>query len=282
MYNLRVIEYPTGYQVRRYDHTVFDLGECLSGDVAVCERVQYDLPVDEWINTDFDFDTLEDDYQDRLDESVRASLARTKNMIFYLARSNVWDWFVTLTLDPERIDRYDFALVSKKVRKFFNNLRRKAPSLYYLIVPERHKDGAWHLHGLLGGCDGLSFVDSGVQFDGEPVYNFVDWRFGFSTATAVRDTRRVSGYISKYITKSLVIETKGLQRYWVSKNCYRAEVKDYLVGPAMMEQIRLQLLLNMTWQKRVDNAFVTCDYVELPADFVLDLGNSVVDRVTQM
>lgn len=28
-------------------------------------------------------------------------------------------------------------------------------------MPERHKNGAWHFHGLLTNCDNLKTVDSG-------------------------------------------------------------------------------------------------------------------------
>ena len=43
-----------------------------------------------------------------------------------------------------------------------------------------------------------------------------DWKLGFSVATKVTDTYKVSNYITKYITKDLCAITPGKQRYFVS------------------------------------------------------------------
>lgn len=229
----------------------------------------YDDERDVWLPApDIDFDMLGERTEEQKEESLRVSMTRTKNMIYHIARSNVWEWFVTLTIAPSpKIDRYDFKECSEKVRKWFNNLRsRKAPDLYYLIVPEQHKDGAWHFHGLLGGCAGLSFVDSGKKSGKEPIYNFENWKFGFSTATAVQDTSRVSSYISKYITKTLVQETKGLRRYWTSANCKRAEVEEYLLTGEDLKRYLDKLYEKMTWKKRLENGYYSIEYFEIPKE----------------
>lgn len=272
MYNVRFIEYPTGYQVRVYSEPVGangldDLYEGADFVDFVTNESKDSFPVDEWVSVDINFDTLEDGLELRKSESLRISLSRTKNMIYHLARSNVWDFFVTLTVAPSaRIDRYDFKNVSVKVRKWFNNLKNnKCSEMYYLIVPERHKDGAWHFHALIGGCNGLSFVDSGkVDKSGNTIYNFENWKFGFSTATKVVDTSKVSGYIAKYVTKTLCQWTSGQQRYWVSKNCQRAEFEDYIVEGANLEEYKKVLYENMSWKKRVDNGYYSVDYFEIP------------------
>lgn len=44
-----------------------------------------------------------------------------------------------------------------------------------------------------------------------------DWKLGFSTATRVTDTYKVSNYVTKYITKDLCSVASGKQRYFVSK-----------------------------------------------------------------
>lgn len=116
------------------------------------------------------------------------------------------------------MNRYDFSLCMKKVRTWINDCKkRKAHDLLYLLVPEQHKDGAWHIHGLLCNTTGLTFTDSGKRYDGKIVYNLDDWKLGFSTATKVTDTYKVSNYITKYITKDLCAVTSGKQRYFVSK-----------------------------------------------------------------
>lgn len=274
MYNVRLIEYPTGIQVRVYDTVINGVLEdvyknvewvdFVNGDVKYKNQVPYDVWLD---GSQVDWELLDSEQKEKKGESLRVSMTRTKNMIYYLARSNVWDWFVTLTISPDaKIDRYNFKDCSDKVRKWFDNLRqRKALDMFYLIVPERHKDGAYHFHALMGGCDGLDFKDSGRRTkDGQTVYNLANWKYGFSTATAVTDTSRVSSYISKYITKDLCAVTMGKRRYWASNNCQRASVEDYLVIGDDLKQYVRQLYDNMTWKKRVNNAYFSVDYFEIP------------------
>ena len=71
----------------------------------------------------------------------------------------------------------------------------------YLIVPEYHKDGAIHFHGLVAG--NLNFVDSGHQDKkGHVIYNMPQWSLGYSTAIELYGNRQcVASYITKYITK---------------------------------------------------------------------------------
>lgn len=256
MYNVRIIEYPTGFQYRFYDHPVTD-----SDDVDI------DMETGEIIERVVEKPEKDEDSSDP-ERSVTVSMARTKQTVYYLARSNVWEWFITLTLDPAKIDRYDFKTVSDKVRKWFNHLKdRKCPSLYYLIVPETHQDGAWHFHGVIGGCDGLFFVDSGHKdCEGRVIYNFENWKFGFSTATRVTDPCRVSGYISKYITKSLVTHSRGSQRYWVSKNCSRGEITELHLTDEEIAKLRQELYEKMSWKKRTVGEFLAVEYFEIPKE----------------
>lgn len=153
------------------------------------------------------------------EHSLYSSLNRTRSALYMYARQCNWEYFITLTYSPDKIEsRYDFSLCMKKAHKWIDNCKqRKAKDLLYLLVPEQHEDGAWHLHGLLANTTGLTFVDSGKKHKGQIVYNLVDWTLGFSTATKVTDTYKVSAYITKYITKDLCSVTSGKQRYFVSK-----------------------------------------------------------------
>lgn len=75
-----------------------------------------------------------------------------------IALSNRFRWFVTLTLDRERIDRYDVGVITKKLNQVMDNLVRRR-GLAYVLVPERHKDGAIHFHGFF--TDAVRAVESG-------------------------------------------------------------------------------------------------------------------------
>lgn len=159
------------------------------------------------------------------DDKPRAdNLKRAKDKVFEIASANKWDWMITLTLDKEKIDRYNPEEVQKLVSKWFdNNVQRRG--LKYLIVPEEHEDGAIHFHGLCN--DVLDFVfaerykikgkkkpvalstlkkygynptDENVQ----EVFNIKNFPYGFTTALKLDDNvMAVSLYMTKYITKDL-------------------------------------------------------------------------------
>lgn len=179
--------------------------------------------------------TVEDEIAEekkKLDNLSR-SFRRTRSALYMYARQCVWEYFITLTYSPDKIEnRYDFSLCMKKVHTWINNCKkRKAEHLLYLLVPEQHKDGAWHIHGLLCNTTGLAFTDSGKRYNGKIVYNLDDWKLGFSTATKVTDTYKVSNYITKYITKDLCAITPGKQRYFVSKSIPKPKTFTALIDP---------------------------------------------------
>lgn len=172
------------------------------------------------------------------------SMNRSKQMIYGIARSNEWDYFLTLTFDRGLVDSSDYKLVATKAQKWLDNIRqRTSPNIRYLIVPELHSDGEhWHLHGLLAGCPELTLTDSGrCSGSGLPVYNLANWRYGFSTVTCVTDNHKVSAYISKYITKELADSTRNRQRYWASNNCTRPSElceHDFITGTPLDDRIK--------------------------------------------
>lgn len=174
----------------------------------------------------------EDRTEEQEEHCKRVSMSATKNRIYNIARSNSWDWFITLTFDRNLTDASDYTAVTGKLQKFLNNLQqRTCPDLKYLIVPEYHADGEnFHFHGVLAGCDGLMFSYSGHDTkDGEPIYNILNWKHGFTTATQITDTRRVSSYITKYITKESQTFLKEKNRYYCSRNVNRTEADYHIV-----------------------------------------------------
>lgn len=205
------------------------------------------------------------------EENEQRSFNRTKQKVFEYARCVAWEWFVTFTFAPDKIDRYNFSECSKVIRKWLNNQRRNAPDLKYLIVPERHKDGAFHFHGLLADVGTIKFTDSGhVAKSKEPIYNMPKWANGFTTATRVTNIRSVSKYVGKYITKDLCCLTKGLQRYFVSSNLPKPEISTFLVDSntdfedllhTISDSFGVDVVSLST--PRHEGAFVDVDYYEL-------------------
>lgn len=158
------------------------------------------------------------------DDMLR-SMRRARAQLRRLALANSFDYFVTLTLDPERIDRYDPASVTKALNQWCNNMVKRH-GLRYVLVPEQHKDGAFHFHGFMGGA-GLIAADSGVQWDGRPVYNLPQWSLGFTTAQRLYGTYSAAvGYCCKYIGKQQ--GERPLGRWYYSGGALAKPEKDYM------------------------------------------------------
>lgn len=160
-----------------------------------------------------------DKMEERADNTKRAV-----DRIFDIAYINRFDYMITLTIDAEKIDRYDPMAIAEKVKIWLKNAVKRR-NLRYLIVPELHKDGAVHMHGLISGD--FDYVDSGtvsVPDYEKPirretaiargydlnsdhvhtVYNIPQWKYGWSTAVACYgDVANAAKYMCKYVTKDL-------------------------------------------------------------------------------
>lgn len=133
-------------------------------------------------------------------ENMLRSMRRARAKLRRLALANDFQYFVTLTLDASKIDRYDGQAVVIALSRWADNMVRRC-GLRYILVPELHKDGAFHFHGFLSG-DGLKVVDSWVKWDNRTVFNLPQWGFGFSTAQELYgDYHAAVGYCCKYIGK---------------------------------------------------------------------------------
>lgn len=157
-------------------------------------------------------------------EDAERSMRRARSKLRRLALANDFAYFCTLTLAPEHIDRYDGKEVTKKLNTWLGNMVRRA-GIRYILVPEQHKDGAYHFHGFLAG-DGLRLVDSGVRWDGRPVYNLPQWRYGYTTAQALYgDYHAAVAYCCKYIGKQQ--QGRLLGRWYFSGGGLREPDKVY-------------------------------------------------------
>lgn len=181
-------------------------------------------------------------------ERFLSSISRAKTNVFQLAACNPWDYFVTLTISADKHNRYDLPGTFKKLSKWFNNYHRYAPDFKYLLVPEPHKDGAWHFHGMILGLP-VSYLELFCEADhipnrlkemirqGRCIYNWPAYAntFGYVTLERIRDKQRCAAYMSKYITKELgqsSIEANH-HLYYSSQGLKRAEL--IFRGPMMRE-----------------------------------------------
>lgn len=142
------------------------------------------------------------------------SVSRACRRILELALCNPWDYFCTFTIGKENYDRYNLDAYYKDFSQFIRDQRKKSgDALVYLLVPELHEDGAWHIHGLFRGLSDLtSFAQ--LWADGETVpfvlaqngylrWNAYHAKFGFCSLAPVRDPVACGLYVTKYVGKGL-------------------------------------------------------------------------------
>lgn len=230
VYNCRIYSYETGQHVTFYKRAITQ-GK---------EESEEDLETDDITDIVSDHtpdrspaDQTEERTAEAEEHSKKSSCSRSKNQVYRISRSNVWDWFITITFDRTKTDASDYDGVAEKLQNFLEHVRqRKCPDMKYLIVPELHKDKKhYHFHGLLANADGLRFAYSGLddRKSGLCIYNIQDWTWGFTTATRVGDSARTSSYITKYIIKDVDLHLKDKRRYYYSRNCNIADKELYLM-----------------------------------------------------
>lgn len=243
MYNVKTKEYDKGIKIDIFEKNI---------GIPKDTRKQYVIKKINGKLYKLDTDTGKLEKYDRtnhqVNHSINTSKNRTVSKIYDYGMSNDWTHFGTLTLSPEKIDRYDYKLCMKTVRKWFNNIKYNYyKDLKYLVVPEQHKDRAWHFHCLVGGKDimqvkkALGLRYSGKNRKGMPVDNATRFKLGYTDFELVRDTQKASNYITKYITKDLVTNIKNAQRYFISQNCNLPKEKTYNLDKEHLEMLKKYL-----------------------------------------
>ncbi len=147
------------------------------------------------------------------------SLSRSRARIFELALCNEFQYFCTFTQDKEKRERFNLSEFRKDFSQMVRNLnktRSENERIKYLLIPEQHKDGAWHMHGLLMGLTSADLreftlneklpekIRKSINF-GKKVYNWEKYsqKFGFFTCTEIENKTACGKYITKYLTKDL-------------------------------------------------------------------------------
>jgi len=156
--------------------------------------------------------------QDWTVDYIQSSIMRTHRTLKDYILCNQFTHFFTLTISGEHTDRYDDILVQTKISNWLNNIRRHS-SLGYIVVPERHKDGALHFHGLMLNVETLNLYPTGRKDrSGRPRYNTDKYTLGFHDFTEIENLEAVSQYVRKYISKQFFDREQYKRRYWCSRN----------------------------------------------------------------
>lgn len=173
------------------------------------------------------------EHEGRMDES----LSRSRRLIMEYILCNRFDLFCTFTFSDEKVtDRKDYKALKARFSKWLNNYRNRYDKYFrYLYIPELHKDGSVHFHGVMttpnGLCCNLQIPrknDATGQVEMVPnTPGYMDWprysqTFGHFSCSFIRDYTGCAGYVSKYMTKDLanwferndqiVMHSKGLNK----------------------------------------------------------------------
>lgn len=194
------------------------------------------------------------------DHKLDASLSRAKSVVLQLALCNEWDYFCTFTISGAKYDRSDLPAWRDSFTQWIRDQRKKGDDIAYLLVPERHKDGSWHAHGLFRGLGAGNLVTfkewdrSGfrspngrrlprrlVDSDYETWPAYYE-KFGNNSFGLIRSQVAAAFYVSKYISKELdrSVSDVGLHLYYCSRGLNRAEKHLDFFGRSYMIENMLQ------------------------------------------
>lgn len=189
------------------------------------------------------------------DTSRNDNIQRAKKKALEIAYANDFQYFVTFTLDEQKVDRYGREEVLRVFKNWLDNTARRR-DMQYLIFPEFHKDGAVHFHGIVAGR--LDMRDSGHKTAyGQTIYNCENWKLGFTTAVKLDSQKsKVVSYIMKYITK----ENKRVfgKHYFAGGKGLRREV------PTTYKNMDIHALEGTYY--KIPNAPLGVKYVTIPKE----------------
>ena len=201
-------------------------------------------------------------------EDLERARRRARAKVRRLALANEFRWFVTLTIDPARVDSYDVAAVTRKLNQWCSN-QVKRRGLRYILVPEFHKSGRVHYHGFFS--DSLEAVDSGtitgvpgakgprkprskaqraewLEAGGKIVYNLPGWTYGFTTAIELYgEYERAVAYVCKYIGK----DSEKIGGRWYYSGGDLSTPKEQFVDISAQE---IMEAFDQAWSKQVPGA----------------------------
>lgn len=195
-------------------------------------------------------------------ESDICSLSRAKRMIREYSLCNDFTYFFTSTVNSEMADRYSLSECQKKIRRCMKTIRQKNKSFIYLFITERHKDGAFHFHGL---CSNLE-----LYINNNGYYSSKDFdRIGYNSFSKIKSKEKVSNYITKYITKDCVKNESG-SIYFCSRGLKRAISYELIDFDIIKSGLKL-------WQ---NDYIIVADYniQDLTKEQLLYLSNNLHER----
>lgn len=228
------------YNIKQYNHNMYKL----TYSKMPIKRKGYDLGDIKKVRRDVN------------DIKLSNNVVRAKMKVFEYSMCNTFDDFVTLTLNQEKYDRHNLSKYIKDLGQFIRNYRRDYNvNIQYLLIPEQHKNGAWHMHGLFKGIplehltkfkvtDNIPQKLKNLILAGRYIYNWQAYgvKFGWVTVEKIISQERVSKYITKYIKKSFDmgqgVTEKNKRLYYPSKGLLLPErIKEGSLTSSQLDKI---------------------------------------------
>lgn len=154
-------------------------------------------------------------FVDNQEEIERVSLSRTKRNIKEIALCNNFQYFATITINSSVCDRYNLEVCQEKLKKVLKALKRKRKNFKYIFITEKHKDNAFHFHGL------ISEIPLYINKNGYFSSSDFD-KLGFNSFSKIQDYNKCCNYITKYITKDCIRNSHN-QIYICSRGLKKAD-----------------------------------------------------------
>ena len=183
------------------------------------------------INDMFDNIDNNDNLPSLTDTIQLKNITRSKLECQRLAKANMEDWksFITLTFEENIIDLKE---TNKKFRYYIDKIQRLKKDFKYLCITEFQKRGAIHYHLLTNlECNSKFIPKQPIKRLYNPssrtwkeleYYDLPYWIDGYSSAEPMdSDSKKVVGYISKYMTKDVDNRLFNRHRYFYSRNLNR-------------------------------------------------------------
>ena len=171
-----------------------------------------------------------------LSYSMNAAFQSANRVRDLILANPEFQYFGTMTFDKKKVkSRKDAVELHRALKRFFQYLGIK-----FILIPERHKDGSIHFHGVfdssiepflvlfvIGESRMSAFMVEAIK-NGRVLYNFPKYqeRFGFCDFELIQNKQAISNYVSKYIIKGFLEPQNRIfsHRFFASKGLNRPSI----------------------------------------------------------
>lgn len=209
--------------------------------------------------------------------STNARFSARNRLIETIKANDDFKYFFTGTFNPKKWNVFNFSELHSKFTRF---LRRRG--IKYILIPEPHKSGAIHFHGLFN----ESIEPYLKEFDisqklpskitdaikkGHDLYNFPDYAkmFGWVSIEKIRNFEACANYVSKYVSKSFDDESRfSYRRYFCSTGLKKPEFVPFIKNIYSFDKIYSEIIPKVVYRRSAGGVGTVPPRVEAPPSVV--------------